>query len=78
MLKNVSDLIVRCARVGLAVGVAGVMLASEALSQGLPGTDTTLPPSTGGTPEPTMLAIGGVAAGAYWVFRKARGRRQQS
>ena len=65
-----------------ALAGAATLCTTELIAQMVPpsggGTviaEPVLSPPVGGTPEPIMLAVGGVAVGAYYVFRKVRSKR---
>ena len=87
MMNQLIRIASRCMSLGIAIGIASLARASDLSAQtggggpvggggGAPGASPIT--SAGGTPEPALLAIGGVAAGAFWVVKKIRGRRTQS
>jgi hypothetical protein len=61
-----------------ALSVLAMHAAAQTLPPSVPSSPSASPMINGasGAPEPATLAIGGVAAGAYFLYRKLRTKRE--
>lgn len=78
MKKMLTDWFVRSTAVVGSLSLLAMHAAAQTLPPTVPSSPSASPMINGasGAPEPATLAIGGVAAGAYFLYRKLRTKRE--